>query len=158
MTFFGAFVSILIFGLIDHYWLRPQGYIFAVAPFAAMATVMFYYHSYKHPVSQPRSSIFANIMGAIIAVAIRKCVGEEWLWIGCPLAVSITMALMCLTNTVNPPAGATAMTVFYGGKLVADQQFLFVLIPAATGTILFVLLVLLINNLSPKRKYPNYWL
>lgn len=157
LTVFGAFVSTLVITILDYFVLRPNGYIFTIAPFAAMATIMFYYHSYKSPFSQPRNTLFANIMAALVAVGIRKLVKDEFLWLGSSLAVSLAIALMVLTNTVNPPAGATAMTVFYGDPLVSQEGFMFILIPTAVGTCLFIIMVILINNLSPRRRYPTFW-
>jgi len=79
--------------------------------------------------------------------------------LACALAVSLSIALMYLTRTLHPPAGATALIAVIGGENVHQLGFLYALMPVFLGTVLLLIVALVVNNLStdPKRHYPVYW-
>lgn len=62
---------------------------------------------------------------------------------------------MHATRTLHPPGGATALIAVTGGEKIKALGFLYVLFPAGAGALLLVALI--INNISGKRKYPEFW-
>jgi CBS-domain-containing membrane protein len=79
-------------------------------------------------------------------------------WLAAALAVSITIALMHLTKTLHPPGGATALIVVIGGDAVHSLGYLYVLIPVTSGAVVMLIIALLVNNLAPNRRYPEFWI
>ena len=64
---------------------------------------------------------------------------------------------MYLTHTTHPPGGATALIAIIGSESIHAQGYWYVLNPVMLGVVLLLLVALVVNNLSPLRKYPNYW-
>ncbi len=50
------------------------------------------------------------------------------------------------------------MIAVIGGDKVHNLGYLFVALQVGVGVLLLLLLALLINNLSPRRRYPEFWL
>jgi hypothetical protein len=71
--------------------------------------------------------------------------------VGGALACGITTALMVLTNTVHPPAGATALLAVTEGYNIGWFLILIMLL----GSVLMQAVALLINNIQ--RRFPVYW-
>jgi hypothetical protein len=78
---------------------------------------------------------------------------ESIQWLGGALACAAATALMALTKTVHPPAGATALLAVTDKGLVAMGWFL---IPVMLlGCALMLVVALLVNNIG--RRFPIYW-
>ena len=77
-------------------------------------------------------------------------IGNDWWAIG--LAVGTSIALMQVTRTVHPPAGANPIVI-----MLAGAGWEFVLFPVTAGAVALAVCAALFNNLSPQRKYPTYW-
>lgn len=69
------------------------------------------------------------------------------------MATSLAIVLMLITGTVHPPGGATAL-----GAVLNQASPIYILTPVAAGAAIMVIIALLVNNLSPNRRYPRYWL
>jgi len=67
------------------------------------------------------------------------------------------MIAMMATKTLHPPGGATALIAVIGGPKIHALGFLYAFVPAGLGALLLVVIALLINNLSPNRRYPEFW-
>ena len=65
---------------------------------------------------------------------------------------------MHLTKTLHPPGGATALIAVIGGPKIHNLGYVYVLIPVAAGAFIMLAVALLINNLAPTRRYPEYWI
>ena len=61
-------------------------------------------------------------------------------------------AVMQLTRTLHPPAGANPLVVLLGG---ADWGFVFS--PVLIGALVIVAVALATNNSMAGRRYPLYW-
>ena len=65
---------------------------------------------------------------------------------------------MLSTDTLHPPAGATALiAVLQRASNTKWHGFLFVFLPVTSGNCLLIALAVLINNSHPRRSYPLYW-
>ena len=73
------------------------------------------------------------------------------------MAVSVAIAIMHLTRTLHPPGGATALIAVIGGDSVHQLGYLYVLVPAALGAGVMLIIALLVNNIPKTRKYPEFW-
>ncbi|HAY21250.1 MAG TPA: hypothetical protein DCY27_03610 [Desulfobacterales bacterium] len=74
------------------------------------------------------------------------------------LAVSLSIAVMHATKTLHPPGGATALIAVISGPKIQQLGYLYVLMPVASGALIMLLIALLINNLAPTRRCPEFWL
>ena len=64
---------------------------------------------------------------------------------------------MHATKTLHPPGGATALICVMGSPKIHDLGYLYVLMPVGAGVAVMLLVALLVNNLSPRRRYPEFW-
>ncbi len=78
---------------------------------------------------------------------------ESVRWLGASLACACATALMALTGTVHPPAGATALMAVLDPHVADLGWFLFV--PLLLGCCLMLGVALLVNNVQ--RRFPYYW-
>ncbi|ETW04161.1 hypothetical protein H310_04514 [Aphanomyces invadans] len=126
--------------------------------FGAMAILVF--GAIHAPLAQPRNCIVGNTLSAFVGVAIADLFhhvapGDEWKWLSCALAISISLVAMQLTDTVNPPGGASALLAVTSGREIQDLGYLYVVIPVFTGSCILVLVSVLVTNVQ--RQYPRYW-
>ena len=73
------------------------------------------------------------------------------------LAVAFSIALMHATKTLHPPGGATALIAVISGPQVTNLGYLYALIPVGAGALVMLAVALLVNNLAPRRRYPEFW-
>lgn len=110
----------------------------------------------ESPFAQPRNAVVSQIIASVIGVAIAKLFAlnphaKHLPELGGPLACAITTALMAITNTVHPPAGATALLAV---TQVPDLGWW--LIPIMLlGAALMQATACLLNNIQ--RRFPVYW-
>lgn len=78
---------------------------------------------------------------------------ESIRWLGGALACAIATALMAITKTVHPPAGATALLAVVSNDALPLGWLLVSMI--LLGAVLMLIVALLINNIQ--RKFPQYW-
>ncbi|WP_036647826.1 HPP family protein [Paenibacillus pini] len=142
---FGGFLTISVLALLTSMtaseWL--------MAPFGASCVLAF--GVWNAPLSQPRNIIGGHMISSFIGLVIYHVLGSEPWAIG--LAVGLAIALMMISKTTHPPAGADPIIIMLGGY---GWRYLFT--PVFIGSILIVLFALLINNLRNDRNYPTFWL
>lgn len=108
--------------------------------------------------AQPRNAIIGQFIASVVGVGICKLFAlsphfESIRWIGGALACAIATALMALTKTVHPPAGATALLAVVTNDAVALG---WLLLPVMLlGSVLMLIVALIINNIQ--RQFPQYW-
>ena len=78
-------------------------------------------------------------------------------WLAAALAVSVSIAVMHLTKTLHPPGGATALIAVIGGPKIHQLGYFYALMPVAAGALIMLAVALIVNNLAPTRRYPEYW-
>ncbi len=77
-------------------------------------------------------------------------------WLAAGLAVATSIALMHATRTLHPPGGATALIYILGSPMLHSLGYCYVLMPVGAGVVLMLLVALLVNNLSPRRRYRSF--
>jgi CBS domain-containing membrane protein len=68
--------------------------------------------------------------------------------------VATAIFAMHLTNSLHPPGGATALAMVIGGAEMHRLGYGAVLDPVGLNVLVLMLMALLVNNLSPGRRYP----
>ena len=96
------------------------------------------------------------MLSAVIGVAAFQSLGQLP-WLASAAAVSTAIALMHWTKTLHPPGGATALIAVIGGDSVHQLGYLYAVIPAGLGALVMLIIALLINNIAPNRRYPEFW-
>ena len=79
------------------------------------------------------------------------------LWLAAPLAVAFSVALMHATKTLPPPGGATALIAVISGPQITNLGYFYALMPVGAGALVMLAVALLVNNLAPRRRYPEFW-
>ena len=123
-------------------------YPLLMAPFGASAVLLFGMHDL--PASQPRNVIGGHLLAALLGLILLTLLGDAW-WV-MAIGVGGAIALMQLSRTLHPPAGANPIVI---ALRAADWSFL--LAPVLLGALAMVLVALVFNNIPRARKYPSYW-
>ena len=118
---------------------------FLMAPFGASCVLVFGLPA--SPLAQPRNVIGGHTLTALTGFVFLYLLGDSWWAVG--LAVGTAIAVMQLTRTTHPPAGANPILVMMSAPAAS-----FLLFPVLSGALLVVLTGLFINNLSSTRTYP----
>jgi CBS-domain-containing membrane protein len=135
-------------------FLEKTDLVLIIGSFGASAVLI--YGAIKSPLAQPRNLIGGHIISACIGVSVWKLLFFQP-WLAAALAVSVSVAVMHLTKTLHPPGGATALIAVIGGPKIHALGYFYVLMPVAAGVLLMLAVALLVNNLAPRRRYPEYW-
>ncbi|KAL6047447.1 Membrane protein HPP family [Balamuthia mandrillaris] len=154
-SFLGAFCGILIIAVLERYFFTDQDLGFFLLSYCASAALL--YGAPASPLAQPRNVIGGHTLSAFIGVVLNQAVTSEdsRMVIG---AISVALAIvnMQMTNTLHPPAAATAIIPIVGSEAFQDEGFLFIPL-AAGGAILMSIVALITNNLPRSGRYPQYW-
>lgn len=119
---------------------------------------MLEFYAIESPLAQPRNAILGQLICVITGVSVARLFllsdkFDDIQWIGGALACAAATALMALTKTVHPPAGATALLA------VVDQGMLdlgWLLVPVVLLSCALMLAVALVLN-NVERQFPIYW-
>jgi CBS-domain-containing membrane protein len=114
--------------------------------------------AFEAPFAQPRNLFFSQIIASVIGVSFNKLFqlgahDDRIRWIGAALSCATTTALMALTGTIHPPAGATALIAVIDDSVVSIGWKLIPLV--LLGCSVMLLVALLLNNIFTK--FPLYW-
>ncbi len=153
-SWIGSFLGIAAVALIHFKILDQTGLMMIIGSFGASAVLI--YGAIRSPLAQPRNLLGGHILSAAIGVTAYQALGGQP-WLAAALAVSTSIALMHLTKTLHPPGGATALIAVIGGDNVHNLGYLYVLVPAALGAIVMLIIALIVNNIPKNRKYPEFW-
>ncbi|KXG50066.1 uncharacterized protein PGRI_060330 [Penicillium griseofulvum] len=127
-----------------------------IGSFGAAAVIEF--GAIESPFAQPRNAILSQVIACFFGVSISKLFAldpraEAYTELGGALACGLTTAVMLLTNTTHPPAGATAVLAVTHAQTVALGWWLFPVM--LLGVSLMQVAAVIINNVQ--RRYPLYW-
>lgn len=153
-SWIGSFAGIALVSLIHARLLDQVGLIMIIGSFGASAVLI--YGAIRSPLAQPRNLLGGHILSALIGVTACQWLGGDT-WLAAATAVSTAIAVMHLTKTLHPPGGATALIAVIGGDSIHNLGYLYVLMPAALGAGIMLLVALLVNNIPKNRKYPEFW-
>lgn len=151
-SFLGSFVGIGIIAFIQSFYFSEHDNLFLIGSFGASSVLI--YGVIQSPLAQPRNLIGGHLVSAVIGVTVFK-IFPDVIWITAPLAVSLAIIAMQYTKTLHPPGGATALIAVTGSAKIKALGYLYVLFPVLSGVMILFLVALLINNITPLRKYPN---
>jgi CBS-domain-containing membrane protein len=120
-----------------------------IAPFGASCVLLF--AAPESPFAQPRNLVGGHLLTASVGLAMLWLFGNGIWSIG--LAVGLVIALMELTRTVHPPAGANPIVIMLAGKTALS----FLLAPILLGVLILLVLALFVNNLGTRRWPLRWW-
>ncbi|RAL63143.1 hypothetical protein DID88_004225 [Monilinia fructigena] len=133
-----------------------RGTPLVIGSFGAAAILEF--NTIDSPLSQPRNAILGQLFASIIGVAITKLFElnadfENFRWLAGALSVGVSSAMMGLSNTIHPPAGATALLAATSPEITEIGWYLIPLV--VLGSVLLVVTACVVNNIQ--RTFPIYW-
>jgi hypothetical protein len=154
-AFIGAFTGLSLVAALFHVLPVPNTPII-LASFGASAILE--YNAISSPLSQPRNLILGQLLSATVGVSITKLFQlsphfENLRWLAGALAVATSSALMGVSKTVHPPAGATALLAATAPDITALGWNLLPLDLLGSAALLVVACV--VNNVQ--RQFPLYW-
>jgi CBS-domain-containing membrane protein len=151
----GSFLGILAVYEAGLYKALPlTDHLFLVGSFGASAILIF--GAPQSLYSQPRNLLLGHILSAFVGVSCSFLLDGQAA-LAAALAVSLALVLMHLSKSLHPPGGATALIAVIGSDEIHQLSYWFVLSPILSGALILLLVALLVNNLSPLRRYPDYW-
>jgi CBS-domain-containing membrane protein len=153
-SWLGAFLGIGAVAYINYGFLDKTDLFLLIASLGASAVLI--YGAIKSPLAQPRNLVGGHVISALIGVTAFKLL-EPNLWLAAALAVATSIAVMHATKTLHPPGGATALIAVISGPKVTSLGYLFALMPVGAGALVILAVALLVNNLAPQRRYPEFW-
>jgi CBS-domain-containing membrane protein len=153
-SWLGAFLGIALVAYINDSMVEKTDLILLIGSLGASAVLI--YGAIKSPLAQPRNLVGGHLISALIGVTCYKLL-FPFPWLAGAVAVATSIALMHATKTLHPPGGATALIYVMGSPKLHNLGYLYVIMPVGAGVILMLLVALLVNNLSPRRRYPEFW-
>ncbi|KAI9788118.1 MAG: hypothetical protein M1835_002459 [Candelina submexicana] len=122
------------------------------------AAAILEYNTIESPLAQPRNSILGHFLSALVGVIITKLFQlspqfENLRWLAGALSCGLASAVMGLTRTTHPPAGATALLAAVDPQVSALGWFLLPLV--LLSSVLMLGSALAINNIQ--RQFPTFW-
>uniref|UniRef100_A0A7C3Z0F6 HPP family protein n=1 Tax=Desulfobacca acetoxidans TaxID=60893 RepID=A0A7C3Z0F6_9BACT len=153
-SWLGSFLGIAAVAYLNDGFLEKTDLVLIIGSFGASAVLI--YGAIKSPLAQPRNLLGGHILSACIGVSAWKLLFVHP-WLAAALAVSVSIAAMHLTKTLHPPGGATALIAVIGGPKIHQLGYLYIVMPVAAGALIMLAVALVVNNLAPTRRYPEYW-
>ncbi len=153
-SWLGAFLGIALVAFLNETWVEPADLVLLIGSYGASAVLI--YGAIKSPLAQPRNLVGGHLISALVGVTAYKLL-FPYPWLAGAVAVATSIALMHATKTLHPPGGATALIYVMGSPKLHHLGYLYVLMPVGAGVILMLLVALLVNNLSRRRRYPEFW-
>ena len=150
----GSFTGIAAVAAVNSLIIDRSDLVMIIGSFGASAVLI--YGAIRSPLAQPRNLIGGHMISAAIGVTAWKLIPDP-LWLASSIAVATSIAIMHATKTLHPPGGATALIAVIGSQKIHNLGYLYVLIPAGVGPIIMLVIALLVNNISKKRRYPEFW-
>ncbi|KAG0228183.1 hypothetical protein BGW42_002340 [Actinomortierella wolfii] len=161
-TFITSFIGIAITAALTYnaQWFIERNTPVITGAFGATAVLI--YGAIDSPLAQPRNVFCGHIMSALVGVSLYKLFNlmnaatfDRLHWLLCSLSVSVSLFLMQLTQTVHPPASATALIAVTGGDTIYNLGYWYVLCPVGLGITMMLTVAIIGNNIA--RRYPMHW-
>lgn len=143
-------LAILLLVLALHYLPQTGFPLFIVSSMASSATLL--YATPHSPLAQPWNLVGGHLVSALAGLACGALIPEPSLAAGA--AVGAAILLMEFLNCLHPPSAATALVMVLGNSQFHDLGWHWAIVIVAVNTCISLLLVLVINNLLPGRRYP----
>ena len=149
---FAALVAILWVIVLSRWLIDDAALPYIVASMGASAVLLFALP--QGPLSQPWPFAGGHLISAAIGVTCAQWVPN--VLFAAALAVAMAISAMYVLRCLHPPGGATAMTVVLGGDVIRSLGYAYLLSPLLMNIVMMLAWALLINNLLPRRHYPNF--
>jgi CBS-domain-containing membrane protein len=117
-----------------------------IAPFGASCVLLFTVPA--SPLAQPRNVIGGHVLSALVGLVVVALIGHSP--VAMALGVGLAIAVMRLTGTVHPPAGADPIVI----ALAAAPPWWFFAVPAGLGAAILVACAILYHRLVSGLRYP----
>ena len=140
----GAYIAIASIALLTQRLNTP----FMMAPFGATCVLAFGIPD--SPLAQPRNIIGGHLISTLVGLTCSHWLGNHWYTLA--FGVGLAVAMMQVTKTTHPPAGADPLVIMIGAC-----HWNFIIEPVLAGSLIITVIALLFNNISQYRKYPKYW-
>lgn len=151
-SFIGAFFGIGCIAFLQSLHFSEIENIFLVGSFGASCVLV--YGAIQSPLAQPRNLVGGHVLSAFIGVTVAKF-SPDIIWIKAPLAVALSIVFMQISKTLHPPGGATALIAIIGTEKVKSLGYWYVINPILSGALILLIIALIFNNITKKRKYPT---
>lgn len=148
---FAALVGIGLILITGNQFLAPENLPLVVASMGASAVLLFAVP--LGPLSQPWPFVGGHLISAFIGVTCAKLIPE--LALAATIAVGLAISVMYITRCLHPPGGASALAAVVSGDAVLELGYQFLLTPVLMNIVVMLTWALIINNLLPRRYYPN---
>ncbi|KAF2137406.1 uncharacterized protein K452DRAFT_291646 [Aplosporella prunicola CBS 121167] len=160
-SFIAAFSGLAVLQSLFHYshYFTARHVPGLVASYGASAVLV--YGTPHLPLAQPRSLVGGHFLGALVGICITKLFSlmpsetqfESLRWLAASLSTAVAIVLMQMTETIHPPAGATALMPALD-HAIWELSWYFLPIVLLSSTLVLAV-ALLFNNVQ--RVYPVFW-
>jgi CBS-domain-containing membrane protein len=141
--FIGGTLTIYILSLLTHL----TNFLLIMAPFGASCVII--YAVWEAPIAQPRNIIGGHFLTGIVGFIMLSLFGNNIYSIA--FSVGIALALMLMTKTTHPPAGANSIIV-----ITSEANWHYLFFPILFGAIVITIIGILLNKYIFKRSYPKF--
>ena len=145
LGFSGGFCAIGLLGLLG----QLSGAPLLIAPFGASSVLLF--AAPESQFAQPRNLVLGHLIATLVGLGVFMLAGSG-LW-QMAFAVGLAIALMQITRSVHPPAGADPLVIMLGGT----AKPLFLIFPVLIGVLLLLLVAVLFNKFFRDQRWPTQW-
>ncbi len=116
-----------------------------IAPFGASCVLVFALP--QSPLAQPKNVIFGHLISSAVGLVVFAVLGAHpWSF---ALGVGAAIALMQITGTLHPPAGADPIVA-----ILAKAAWPFLFTPVLAGVVVIVIAGVIYHRVLSKRSYP----
>jgi CBS domain-containing membrane protein len=145
----GAFVGLLVTGLVSRACLSPEHAVWLIAPMGASAVLVFGVPA--SPLAQPWSVVGGNTLSALVGMVCARVVPDVAL--AGAVAVATAIAVMLACRCLHPPGGASALYAVLSAPAVGAVGWRFAVCPVLVNSVLLTGIGLLFNH-AAGRDYP----
>ncbi|KAI5952155.1 hypothetical protein KGF57_004160 [Candida theae] len=122
------------------------------------ATAILCFNASQVPLAQPRNILLGHFISSTIGMSIQKLFslshgGRSNYWASGALSVAVSSVVMAITNTIHPPAGASALLPSIDEQ-VRSMSWWFLPVQLVSS-VLIIAVALITGNVV--RMYPVYW-
>lgn len=152
-----AFVSLLLIGILSEFALRKSFNNKAGILYPAFgATAFLLFGNQTAYVAQIKNFTWGHIIATTTALIIVQIGGTaNYWWVLGPLSVAISLFVMLLTETLNPPSGAFAMLLIVSSDAVKVGWW--TILTSLLGTYIMIIVAIVFMDIFKFYKYPKYW-
>ena len=154
-SWIGSFLGIAAVAAVNTTIVDKTDLVMIIGSFGASAVLI--YGAIRSPLAQPRNFVGGHLISALIGVTAFQLFHGH-MWLAASIAVATSIAAMHATKTLHPPGGATALIAVIGSQKIHALGYLYIIMPVGLGALLMLAVALLVNNISNKRSYPEFWI